>query len=218
MTTKIAVFRSGRQRRPATRAAQVLQFLIVLSKTDPLIWRRIQVPETYSFWDLHVAIQDAMGWQDCHLHEFQIQRPGRDAVDRLGIPDPECPDERSCKADWEVPLAAYFSWETLSEAPPVKYLYDFGDEWQHVVTFEDVLAGRSVRSPRCVAGAQACPPEDCGGVHGFEEFLAAIVNPKHPEHANLVEWSGGAYDPEAFDAKRVVFANPQKRWKNAFER
>lgn len=194
-----------------------MQFLIVLVKTNPLIWRRIRVPETYSFWDLHVAIQDAMGWQDCHLHEFRIHHPERDAIDRLGIPDREFPDERPCRADWEVPITEYFSWETLADAPPARYVYDFGDEWHHLVTVEDILPGRSAQYPRCVAGSRACPPEDCGGVHGFEEFLAAMANPKHPDHARLMEWSGGAYDPERFEPTRVVFDDPRKRWKRAFQ-
>jgi hypothetical protein len=210
--------RPVRQGRTAARTSQALQFLITLMKTDPLIWRRIQVPEEYSFWDLHVAIQDAMGWQDCHLHEYRIYHPNREAIDRLGIPDKDFPDERPCRAGWEVPVSEYFSWETLSDAPPAKYVYDFGDEWHHVVTFEDILPGRSRRYPRCVAGARACPLEDCGGIHGFEEFLAAIANPKHPEHGNLLDWAGGAYDPEAFDPSRVTFDDPRKRWKNAFQK
>lgn len=215
MTTKIAVFRSA-HKRPATRTAQTLQFLVALLKTDPLIWRRVQVPATYSFWDLHVAIQDAMGWQDCHLHEFRTHNPERGIVDRIGIPDPEFPDERPSRAGWEVPLTEYFSSDTLSEGASARYVYDFGDEWHHLVTFEDMLPGRSARSPRCVAGARACPPEDCGGVHGFEEFLSAIADPNHPEHAELKAWAGGAYDPAAFDPRRVTFDDPRKRLKKAF--
>ena len=96
-------------------------------------------------------------------------------------------------------------------------MYDFGDDWHHLVTFEEILPGGRARFPRCVAGARACPPEDCGGVHGFAEFLDAIADPKHPDHAQLVQWSGGAYDPEAFDPRRIVFENPRQRWKKAFQ-
>ena len=63
-----------------------------------------------------------------------------------------------------------------------------------------------------------CPPEDCGGVHGYEEFLKAIANRRHPEHRSMLEWAGGTYDPDAFDPKAVVFDNSRKRWKKAFER
>ena len=79
-------------------------------------------------------------------------------------------------------------------------------------------AERSLKYPRCVTGARRCPPEDCGGVHGFEEFLATIANPRHPEHASMMEWSGGKYDPDEFDPHAVVFDDPRKRWKIAFQR
>jgi hypothetical protein len=83
---------------------------------------------------------------------------------------------------------------------------------------EEVLRGGSRGLPRCVAGSRAGPPEDCGGIHGFEAFLEAIANPRHPEHAQLVEWSGGEYNPDAFDPARVRFDDPRKRWKNAFQK
>lgn len=218
MAGKVTTIRSTRPgKKAAPRSRHALQFLVVLARTNPLIWRRIQVPEDYSFWDLHVAIQDAMGWQDYHLHEFRLAHPQHGKLERLGIPDRDFPDERPCTPDWEVPIAEYFNWESASEAPLALYVYDLGDGWQHVVTFEEVLPGGSARCPRCVAGARACPPEDCGGVHGFADFLDAIADPKHPEHKQLVQWSGGSYDPGAFDASRIVFDNPRERWKKAFQ-
>ena len=99
-------------------------------------------------------------------------------------------------------VSEYFNWESAADAPSTLYVYDFGDEWHHLVTLEDVRP--AVRRPRCVAGARACPPEDCGGIHGFADFLDAIADPKHPEHSQLMDWSGGAYDPAAFDPTRVV--------------
>ena len=195
-----------------------MQFLIVLGNTDPLVWRRIEVPETYSFWDLHVAIQDAMGWLDCHLHEFRVLHPERGQVDRIGIPDQEFLDEQPSKPGWEVPISDYFGLRAKLGTPPALYVYDFGDDWLHLVMFEDLFrAEKSVTYPRCVAGARACPPEDCGGVYGYADFLLAIADPKHPEHAEIVEWSGGAYDPDAFDPTQVVFDDPRKRWKRAFQ-
>jgi hypothetical protein len=99
--------------KPAKRAARadhVCQFLIVLPRTDPLVWRRIQVPERYSFWDLHVAIQDAMGWKDYHLHEFTLVDSKTRRVTRIGIPDDEMPDERPCLAGWKVPIDRYLDY------------------------------------------------------------------------------------------------------------
>ena len=91
MTEKVTAIRS-KPRRKQARPRHALQFLVVLLQTDPLVWRRIQVPDDYSFWDLHVAIQDAMGWQDYHLHEFRLVDPQRGKVERLCIPDRDFPD------------------------------------------------------------------------------------------------------------------------------
>jgi hypothetical protein len=203
-----------RRPRRADRASHVHQVLVVLANTDPLVWRRIQVPDDYSFWDLHVAIQDAMGWQDSHLHEFAVINPRTGREQRLGIPDGEDPGERPCLPDWQARVSQY-----LTEAQPLaQYVYDFGDDWRHVVTYEGTWPAESGRKyPACLAGARACPPEDCGGVGGFAGFLAAVADPKHPEHADLLAWAGGRYDPEVFDAAKVRFDDPRDRFKLAFE-
>jgi hypothetical protein len=67
-------------------------------------------------------------------------------------------------------------------------------------------------------GARRCPPEDCGGIHGYAEFLQTIAAPSHPEHESTLQWAGGAYDPDEFTLSAVVFDNPRKRWKKAFEK
>ena len=190
----------------------VCQFLIVLPRTEPLVWRRIQVPETYSFWDLHVAIQDAMGWKDYHLHEFIVIDTKVGRIKRIGIPDDEWPDERPCLAGWKVPIGRYLTYGT----DPVRYRYDFGDDWEHALEFEELLPADSGAYPRCVGGAGACPPEDVGGTSGYAEFLGTIANRRHPERASLLEWAGGAFDPDAFDPAAVRFDDPRERWKIAF--
>ena len=78
-------------------------------------------------------------------------------------------------------------------------------------------ADESVTYPRCVAGARRCPPEDCGGVHGYAEFLQIVADRRHPEHQSMIEWAGGAYDADAFDPRAVVFDDPRKRFKKAFK-
>ena len=79
-----------------------------------------------------------------------------------------------------------------------------GDNWDHTIQLEKVLpAEAGVRYPRCVAGKRACPPEDCGGPWGYADFLNAIQNPGHENHADMVEWIGGSFDPEAFDPEAV---------------
>ena len=199
------------------RAKLVHQFLIVLRGTEPLVWRRIQVPQKYSFWDLHVAIQDAMGWLDYHLHEFRLLDADEQAVVLIGIPDDDEPEDRPVVPGWEVPLSKFFE-RRAWHAPPAVYAYDFGDDWEHVVVHEGLepaVAGLSY--PRCVSGARRCPPEDCGGVHSFAEFLKAIADPTHPEHESTLQWSGRDYDAEAFTPEAVTFGDPKKRWKKAFE-
>ena len=193
---------------------QVFQFKITLVGIEPAIWRRIQVPGSYSFWDLHTAIQDAMGWLDCHLHHFAVSDPhtGRPCI--AGIPEMELfEDEEPTTPGWILQISDFFS-ITNSRA---QYVYDFGDDWQHDVVLEDVLPRENeAEYPRCVGGERACPPEDVGGVPGYEDFLAILTDPEHEQHEELLEWAGGAFDPEAFDPSQVRFDDPTERWQNAF--
>ena len=199
-----------------TRTGHVHQFLVVLTRTDPIVWRRIQVPGAYSFWDLHVAIQDAMGWEDRHLHEFRLL-DSRHRLITLGIPTDVTDRERPLIPSWEVFLEDVLEsgeWH----APHTQYTYDFGDEWMHVVAHEAIEPAKASRSyPRCLAGARRCPPEDCGGPHRYEELLAALADRKHPEHRAMLDWVGGALDPDDFSPSAVVFDDPRKRWANAFK-
>ncbi|MEJ5376861.1 MAG: plasmid pRiA4b ORF-3 family protein [bacterium] len=156
---------------------RVYQFKITLEGIKPPVWRRIQVPETYTFWDLHMAIQDAMGWSNDHLHEFRMVNPCTGGTERIGIPD---------HGGWGPPVAAgkrrniasYFS----EANPKAKYVYDFGDNWLHTVRLEKILDRQpGVKYPVCVGGRRACPPEDCGGVPGYEELLKTQRHPSHEE-------------------------------------
>jgi len=203
------------QRARSRASARVLQFRVELQDIRPPIWRRIEVPATYTFWDLHVAIQDAMGWKDSHLHEFQLGKAGSHELVRIGIPDDEFPDERPTRSGWKIRIAPHFT----VKGARARYLYDFGDSWEHVLEFEGAFPrdGRA-RYPRCVAGARACPPEDVGGTPGYEEFLAAIADPHHEQHDNMQQWVGGCFDPEGFAAERVSFDDPRARRRLAFAR
>lgn len=211
MATKRSSTRPTRRRVPAD---WVHQFLIVLPNTDPLIWRRIQVPESYSFWDLHVAIQDAMGWLDYHLHEFRVvldSQSGR--IGRFGIPVDDMLEQPPVQPDWTVKVSDVLSAGDL----PILYVYDFGDDWRHTLMYEGgVQLDTRGKYPRCLSGASKCPPEDCGGVHGYAELLKATSDPKHERHAELLDWIGGPFDPDDFDATTIPFDDPKKRWKRAF--
>ena len=186
---------------------RVYQFKITLKRIKPPIWRRIQVPETYTFWDLHVAIQDAMGWTDTHLHHFEILSPARGLKEEIGIPDEDFINKRIL-AGWKQKIADYFS----NENNKADYIYDYGDNWKHIVELEKMLPReKGIKYPICVGGERECPPEDCGGTWGYEGFLKAIMDPKHERHEELLNWVGGNFDPEGFDIKDIVFDNPKKR-------
>jgi hypothetical protein len=195
--------------------AQVYQFKLVLVGVEPPIWRRIQVPETYSFWDLHVALQDAMGWLDYHLHVFRVAGQGPGEVELVGIPDDDpFEGDKPTLPGWETPITRHFPRPGTS----VQYEYDFGDGWEHELTLEAILPRqRGQKFPLCVDGARACPPEDCGGVYGYETLLAVIQDPTHEEYESTFEWLGGRFDPDTFDPKRVQFDDPARRYRIAFE-
>ena len=179
-----------------------------------MIWRRIQVPTHYSFWDLHVAIQDSMGWLDYHLHQFSIKRPHAHKHTEIGIPDDEgFYDDIKILPCWDTDLSSYFT----DLGVTALYRYDFGDDWEHDVLLEGLMIReKGSKYPRCVEGERRCPPEDCGGVPGYFDFLEAVLNPMHDEHHRMVEWYGSKYDPDDFDPERVKFDNQKKRWKRAF--
>lgn len=195
---------------------QVYQFKITLKNISPPIWRRIQVPESYSFWDLHVAIQDVMGWLDYHLHEFEIINPSTGAKVEIGIPvDDDFDMEREVLPGWEEKIADYFSMENRV----TYYEYDFGDSWEHTIKLEKILPlDKDTDYPKCIAGKRSCPPEDCGGVWGYEDFLKIINNPDHEEYEEMIEWAGGAFDPEHFYKEKVSFDDPHERWEITFKK
>lgn len=190
--------------------ADAYQFMIVLKDIRPTIWRRIQVPGFYSFWDLHVAIQDAMGWLDCHLHEFRVRDPFTGGEVILSFAEECSIEDRKALADYLVPISEYFGGE------PVEYLYDFGDSWLHEVTLEAVLPpSGETEYPVCTAGARACPPEDCGGVNGYADFLRIIADPTDEEHEEMLHWVGGTFNPECFNPSAVHFDDYHLRWNAA---
>ncbi len=193
---------------------QVLQFRIELLEIEPLIWRRIQVPSGCNFWDLHVAIQDAMGWNDTHLHHFEIRGKNQQKQVRIGIPDFErdfpLPE---IFPGWEIPVSQYFN--ALGVA--AEYLYDYGDSWRHFVQLEGYLLKDTKRKyPLCIEGERACPPDDCGGSGGYYNLLEVLADPENDEYEDIRRWVGKKWHPETFKAKNVTFDNPYQRWKNAF--
>ncbi|HPC02129.1 MAG TPA: plasmid pRiA4b ORF-3 family protein [Syntrophales bacterium] len=191
----------------AKRSLEVYQFKITLKGIRPPVWRRIQVPETYSFWDLHVAIQDAMGWLDSHLHSFQVTNPATGTLETIGIPDDEW-GSRGIQPGWKKKIAEYFS----SLHPRACYVYDPGDDWEHDVVYEKTLP-RDDREfyPRCIAGRRSTPPEDCGGPWGYANLLKVLEDPSDEQYEEALEWAGDAFDPECFNKNEILFSDPRKR-------
>ena len=177
-------------------SAQVYQLKITLRDIKPPVWRRVQVKDC-SLVKLHDIIQTCMGWDDYHLHEFEI------GGERYGDPR-QWPDDFG--GDLEVGNEGKVKLSQLAAGGIKKfsYVYDMGDNWDHTIQIEKVLpAEAGVRYPRCIAGQRACPPEDCGGPWGYGDFLEAIQDPRHGRHEELLEWVGGEFDAEAFDAEAV---------------
>ncbi|AOK46124.1 hypothetical protein WT60_04095 [Burkholderia sp. MSMB617WGS] len=169
-------------------SAQLLQLKIELSRIKPSIWRRVVIPETITLAKLHRVIQAAMGWTDCHLHEFEI------AGERYGIPDREFGLGESVISEARARLG-----KCLGDVASLRYLYDFGDDWEHKIKVEKVLPTDTCLYPLYLGGANACPPEDVGGPHGYDEFLEVIADSAHPEHEHMLDWHGGPFDPTAID-------------------
>jgi hypothetical protein len=174
------------------RGIQIYELKLEMLEVEPLIWRRLLVPGSITLAQLHEVLQTAMGWTNSHLHEF--------IVGEHIYSDPEFEIDEA-RSEYRYRLARL--------APRVRntitYLYDFGDGWEHQIRVEAIIENdtRYPGKPVCLAGARNCPPEDCGGPWGYQNFLKAIGNKKHKEHKELIEWVGGSFDPEHFDLDEV---------------
>jgi hypothetical protein len=180
----------------STRGA-VYQLKIALDHIRPPIWRRIQTKDC-TLGRLHDLIQTVMDWENYHLHEFEIGQQ------RFGAPQEGQDDWWGDEPEMGNEDVVNLSQLVEQGVKKIRYVYDFGDTWQHTITVEKAVpVEAAVKYPRCVAGERAGPPEDCGGPWGYEDFVAAIQNPKHERHEELREWIGDEFDPEAFDLDAV---------------
>jgi hypothetical protein len=192
---------------PAKKVASpkdIYQIKVTLLGTSPPIWRRLLVPANLTLGQLHNVLQVAMGWEDCHLHDFRIGQK------RFGKPDP---DDRLMGATpvGDERTVRLFSVLGKVGAKAV-YTYDFGDGWEHGIAVEKILPHEEGKAyPLCIDGKLHGPPEDCGGVPGFYSLLEAVSDPKHAEHEEMLDWLGGDFDAEAFSADEV------NRWLAPFE-
>ncbi|GFU40557.1 uncharacterized protein y4hQ [Trichonephila clavipes] len=190
-------------------SSQVFQLKISLKFIKPAIWRRIEVPASYNFRQLHYAIQDSMGWKsgfmDYHLHAFRMRDPRTKLRVEIGIPNNDGYDINETIPEETTKIAEYFK-DLKTKA---MYEYDFGDGWEHDVVLEKIFpAVEGCTYPRCTAGKRACPPEDCGGLDGYDNHVKIVKNSNHPEYEEHCEWvksQCASLDPEEFDPASVKF-------------
>jgi Plasmid pRiA4b ORF-3-like protein len=171
------------------------QLKITLRWSKPAIWRRVLVRADMKLDKLHNVIQWAMPWTNSHLHQFIVGET------YYGMSNPEFADMGP-----EMLNEKRYKLSDLAPAAKSKFIYeyDFGDGWEHLVVVEKVLPpDTSFKHPVCLAGANACPPEDCGGIHGYYRLLEVLANPKHPEHKELKGWLGIKWDAEWFDLDEI---------------
>ena len=176
------------------KSRALYQLKITLRDIHPPIWRRIQVWEDTTLAQLHTILQIVMGWEDYHLHEFVIG--GR----LYSVPDPDdimyerkVVDERHVQLGEVVPRVG-------SE---FKYLYDFGDSWEHDLILDAILLPETTTQyPTCIGGERRTPPEDVGGIPGYEEYLTVLADPENEEHGNMLQWRG-PFDPESFAQDQI---------------
>ncbi len=178
----------------AAKPVKIYQIKVTLHGPRPPIWRRIQVRGDTTLAELHRILQCTLGWTDTHLHQFIIQG------EQYGASDENQGESRKTRDERKYTLSELVA----GASTPFAYTYNFGDNWEHILEVEKTLPpDKSVHYPVCLAGAHACPPEDVGGIPGYENFREAITDPQHPDHKELSEWIGDTFDPEKFDPDEV---------------
>lgn len=173
----------------------IARIRIEIEDTSPLVWRELDVPLSTTLAMMHDIIQVVMRWWDYHLYEFEVG-------DRIyGVPSSD-----DVLYERKVYKASGLRLATVLDRGirEFLYVYDFGDNWRHRITVLDVRQGEAdVEYPRFIAGTRRAPPEDVGSISGFEEFLEAVTDPEHEQHARMLEWYDGPFDPDDIDEQRL---------------
>jgi len=169
----------------------VIQIKITLVESNPQVWRRVLIPLHFTLQQLHEVIQITMGWQNSHLYSFDIS--GVEYGEDLEDINEEIKDAQKHKLS-----------DILTDKKQFFYLYDFGDDWQHEIIIESILKKENnYNYPVCIAGQNACPPEDSGGIYNYQEILETLNNKNHEDHLEIITWLGGFFDPLTFDPNRI---------------
>jgi len=177
-------------RRPSVSKSKIYELYVELEYIEPTVWRRLLVPAVITLPKLHDLLQLAMGWTNSHLHSFTFGTKTFAPAEVDDFENLNMLNERrqTLEAALGDSLRAFI------------YEYDFGDSWRCRIAVKPLARPNAEwQFPLCSGGARAAPPDDVGGPGGYEEFLAAIKDSRHPEHDNMLTWIGGAFDPEGFD-------------------
>lgn len=179
-----------------TKAFEVADLTIELNHSQPPISRIIRVPTLIGLHQLHNVIQCLFQWTESHLHAFYIkgeeyQNPDNNFGDDFGSKP---------KNEKQTKLASLIEWDIGR----FSYVYDFGDNWEHAIQIVKIY---EVHDPKemlkLLAGSKAAPPEDIGGIPGYEYLKEVLSDPKHVEYAHMLEWVGDDFDPALFDEKEI---------------
>lgn len=177
---------------PRTASLSLHELRVTLLDVTPPVWRGLRVPSALTLSALHAIVQEAFGWEDRHLHEW-----------RAGDVTYGLADEDSWGEDLADESAAVLG-DVAGVEDVLRYDYDFGDGWEHLVEVVSVAPYDPSLAPvACLGGARACPPEDCGGPAGYEHLIDAWGDPDDAEHDDVVEAMGEDWDPDAFDLAEV---------------
>ena len=169
----------------------VLQLHIELVGVKPVVWRRLLVPGDSLMSEVAETLLISMGWQNSHLHQMEVGQS------LYGMHADDYPDD-------EIDEATVTAIDVLRGQRSFTFVYDFGDNWEHQVTVEDITwTDPPMYCAVCLGGEQACPPDDSGGPGGYRRLLDALADPGHAEHQLFSDWIGGAFDPNAFSVASV---------------
>jgi len=184
--------------------ADILRLKVTLDDVEPTVLRRIEVPADIRLDRLHLTLQAALGWTNSHLFEIRARDVG------WGIPSPDWPD-----GPLDARKAKLIDMLEDAGTKTLRYLYDYGDGWEHTIKVERMTAPEpNVAYPRLIEASGRCPPEDVGGPPGYAEMLEALADPEHERHAEMHDWLGEDFDPHDFDAEPLSahVAALAKRW------
>lgn len=178
------------------KSTNAVQLRVSIDDIEPDIWRRLILPSSWNLEQLHLAIQAAFNWWNYHLHEFRIGG--------LRYGDVELLMEDAFEGDPRVFDFRDVRLRDFEHGARFTYHYDFGDNWRHTVMVEEFLSLEvTPKHGACIAGARARPPEDVGGVSGYQRFLDIMADRTDPEYADTKRWCGGQFDPDWFDIEIV---------------